>query len=127
MELIKYTHHADGTHEFKLEGDNAYAVDQLLPEFKTIITGDDAKYVIFEMTTLKMGTMRYFANELRAFMRARQDQTPLFIAIIISAGMVDLTSSLLKTILERETVQYFTQSDKARTWLRIEKQKQARL
>lgn len=127
MQLLKHIQNADGSHDLIFQDDNAYAVDEFLKHLRAIYQltpNDTAAFIYIDMSSVQMYSLRYLATELRNLLREQQSSAPLHIAIVINESLVDLTSSLLKTILRRDFVQYFVTPAKARLWLTMEKNKQ---
>ena len=69
--------------------------------------------------------LRYLTVELRRLNELYSTHAPIYIALVLEdVNLIEVTSALMRTIMRRDSAQYFTDIDKARLWLNLEQTKQ---
>lgn len=128
-ELIQHKQ-SDDTHIFAFHQATRMAVDDLTQHLRTLYSTAKPEhpfYIILDMRASGMLPLRYLAYSLRALVSQHPNKPSAYIAVILDdSALVSVTDALLKTILRRDHVQYFTQLDTAQLWLQIERKKAQR-
>ncbi|MGB7340181.1 MAG: hypothetical protein WBC91_14890 [Phototrophicaceae bacterium] len=126
MSVITHVALDNNSHELVFAEASRNAIDQflgMLVEFFEASNGE-AFYIVLDMRHSGMLPLRYLTKSLRRVLERYPDHTRASIAIVLEdPQLLDVTRALLRTIMHREVVQYFTQIDKAHLWLKIVKNK----
>jgi len=67
--------------------------------------------------------IRILATEIKRYYRERVGQAPLYLAIIVELSVAQVMTTVLKTLVHRDSIQLFTSSEKANQWLMLERNK----
>ena len=114
------------------------ALDHLLAEFGAeeaqeaidilgqIAMSQSPAYALIDMRGHYVLPLRDFSAQLKRLYRDLPETQPLFLAMVVDSSVVGVLSTIVKTLVRRETIQYFTNMDKAKMWLSIERTKQNR-
>lgn len=129
MSHIAYHQSADGTHTIDILSEfgsaEAQEVIDILAEIAMSAGGEPA-YSLIDMRGHYVLPLRDFSSQLKRLYREISENQPLFLAIVVDASVVSVLSTIVKTLIRRDSIQYFTQADKAHLWLSIERKKQNR-
>jgi len=122
--ILQHEQLSDDTHRLVFEQATRESVDVLIITLRQIYaaTADKAVYVVLDMRDSGMLPLRYFTNNLRDFINSEAHQLDSYLAILVCENtIVNMSTSLLRSILRRDKVQYFTEPDKALLWFEIER------
>jgi hypothetical protein len=87
---------------------------------------DTPAYCLLDMRGHYVLPLRDFSAQLKRLYRDMPENQPLFLAMVVDAAVVSVLSTIVKTLVRRDSIQYFTQLDKGQLWLNIERNKQNR-
>lgn len=126
MSIITHLALDNNIHELVFAEASHDAIDQflgMLVDFYEETNGDNP-YIILDMRESGMLPLRYLTKSLRRLFERYPEHESAKIALVLEdPQMLNVTRALLRTIMKRESVQYFTKMDKARLWLKIEQNK----
>lgn len=126
MSVITHLALDNNIHELVFVEASHDAIDQflgMLVDFYEETNGDNP-YIILDMRESGMLPLRYLTKSLRRLFERYPEHESAKIALVLEdPQMLNVTRALLRTIMKRESVQYFTKMDKARLWLKIEQNK----
>lgn len=127
MSHIAYHQNADGIHTIDIlsefGGAEAQDVIDILAEIALTSAGQPA-YGLIDMRGHYVLPLRDFSAQLKRLYREIPENQPLFLAMVVDASVVSVLSTIVKTLIRRDSIQYFVQADKAHLWLSIERNKQ---
>lgn len=130
MDPIHYSRYGDGTHAVRFYEATRQAVDTLIDMIEGLYSDPENNeniYLILDFRNSGMLPLRYFTQELRQLNERYPRHKPAHMAMVLAdANIIDVTDALLRTILRRDSVQYFTVMDSAEMWLRLERDKARR-
>lgn len=129
MAVIDQHQQADGTYylattDLLVETD----VEQIVAILKAIYHHDQATYAILDLTGNYVLPMRVLASRIRHFFRGMmRTSAPFFVAVIVEPDILQVMDTVLKTLVSRDAIQPFTDIDRARQWLKLERLKQQKV
>lgn len=126
MPVITHITLDNNIHELVFAESSRQAINQFLDKLVEFYeqAGDEHLYIVLDMRQSGMLPLRSLTQSLRSLLQTYPDHDAATIALVLDdPQMLDVTEALLKTIMRRDTIQYFTQLDKARLWLSIEQNK----
>ncbi|MEO1288485.1 MAG: hypothetical protein AAFV93_12015 [Chloroflexota bacterium] len=129
MAIITHVARNKHIHEVVFTESSRGAIDQFLSMLSKIYEQSNGLpiYIVLDMRHSGMLPLRYLTKSLRRTLEQFPNRPPANIAIVLEdPQMLNVTRALLRTITHRESVQYFTQIDKARLWLQLEYNRSAR-
>jgi hypothetical protein len=127
MSHIAYHQSADGTHTIDILSEFGSAEAQEVIDILAEIASNSAGHPAFGLIDMRghyVLPLRDFSAQLKRLYRDMHDEQPLFLAMVVDASVVSVLSTIVKTLIRRDSIQYFTQADKAYLWLSIERSKQ---
>jgi hypothetical protein len=125
MSHISYHQNGEGTHiidvltEFGAE-ESQEAIDIL----GQIAMNQSPAYGLMDIRGHYVLPLRDFSAQLKRLYREMPEGQTLFIALVVDASVIGVLSTIVKTLIRRDSIQYFTNVDKAKMWLAIERNKQ---
>lgn len=125
MSHISYHQSSEGNHvievlsEFGLE-EAQEAIDIL----GQIAINQSPAFALIDMRGHYVLPLRDFSAQLKRLYRDLPENQPLYLAMVVDSSVVGVLSTIVKTLVRRESIQYFTNIDKAKMWLGIERTKQ---
>jgi hypothetical protein len=129
MSHIAYHQAADGTHVIDIlsefSGAEAQEVIDILAEIAVNARTTPA-YCMIDMRGHYVLPLREFSAQLKRLYREMPENQPLFVAMVVDASVISVLSTIVKTLVRRESIQYFVEPDKAYMWLGIERTKQSK-
>ncbi len=126
MPVITHVSLENNIHELVFSEASRNAIDQFLEMLVSFYqeTPGEHPYIILDMRESGMLPLRYLTKSLRRLFERYPEHESANIAIVLEdPQMLHVTRALLRTIMRRETVQYFTKIEKARFWLKLEQNK----
>ena len=113
--------------EIRLTENTSTAVDVLaetLHELHHLADKTQNQYILLDLRLADMEHLRQLILHMRDIKRIYQHQAPSFFAMVLAENMlIDIADALLKTLSQREQVQYFINCTSATLWLRLEQKK----
>jgi hypothetical protein len=125
MSHISYHQTVEGTHvidvlsEFGAE-ESQEAIDIL----GQIAMNQSPAYGLMDIRGHYVLPLRDFSAQLKRLYREMPEGQTLFIALVVDASVIGVLSTIVKTLIRRDSIQYFTNVEKAKMWLTIERNKQ---
>lgn len=126
MSLITHLRQKNNVHELAFTEASRRSTDQLITLLADFYRKPQSEsiYLVLDMRASGMLPLRYLTVEMRRLNEEYTNHAPIYIAIVLKdTSLIDVTSALMKTIMRRDSVQYFTILEKARLWLDIEQRK----
>lgn len=126
MPVITHVALDNNIHELVFAESSHDAIDQFLVMLIDFYkeANDNSAYVVLDMRESGMLPLRYLTKSLRRLFEQYPVKETAKIALVLEdPQMLNVTRALLGTIMRRESVQYFTQIEEARTWLQLEQNK----
>lgn len=116
----------NNVHELVFNEASRQAADEFLSMWAALYERNEANmlYIVLDMRDSGMLPLRYLTTQMRDMLQQHPDRESAHIAIVLDDPQIlSVTQALMRTIIRRQRVQYFTQMDKAYFWLEIEKKK----
>ena len=114
-------------HKFQILEYNEQIIDLLIDDINHIfhmVSSDTPIFLLIEMQNTEIVYLRQMILRLKDIVRTYPQHNRLYTAIVIEdVTLLDIADTLMRTLIQRERIQYFTDAEKARFWLRLEKQK----
>lgn len=129
MSLITHVAHNNNIHELVFTESSRSVIDHFLKMMNRFYqqSNGESLYLIMDMRQSGMLPLRYLTKSLRQLLEQHADTASTNIAIVLEdPQMLNVTRALLRTFMHRDSVQYFTDIEKAHLWLQIEQTKHAR-
>ena len=126
MSLITHLRQDNNVHELAFTEASRRSTDQLITLLADFYRKPQSEsiYLVLNMCISGMLPLRYLTVELRRLNEEYPNHASIYIAIVLKdASIIEVTSALMRTIMRRDSTQYFTDIDKARLWLDIEQRK----
>jgi|GEM_PF-6761631 len=126
MSSLDYHESADGIHIITLNTTREFdpeVITDLLGEIHHFAYGKPA-YIMLNLEAHYRLPLREFVTELKHFYK-RVDGSNLRIALVAQPSVVNVLQTMVKTLVTRESIQYFTVTDSAAQWLLLEIKKNA--
>lgn len=127
MGHIEYHQASDGSHHITISSEfNMPEIQELMDVLQEIArtNPDKATYIIIDLRGQYVLPLREFASPLKRFYQNLPENQAIFMALLVDTAVVSVLSTIIKTLIKRDSIQYFTQDDKAHLWLTIERGKQ---
>lgn len=130
MSAIEHTVHPNGVHEVMFSVASRASIEDLMTVMESVFQQtppvNNAHYILLDLRASGMLPLRHLTQRLRELLRAHPERPRTCIAMVLHDQiMKEVTTVLLRTILRREQVQYFTRYDHAHLWLTIEQNRPA--
>lgn len=126
MSLITYQQLDNNVHKLFFIEANRRSSDEfieILTDFYQNVELDNV-YLLLDLRESGMLPLRRLTTNMRHINEEYPNHPAVHIALALNDGlMVDVTSALMRTIMRRDSIQYFTDIDKAYQWLEIEQDK----
>lgn len=123
---MAYHQNSDGTHIISVASEKvtSFAVKDVIIQLADIHyqAHDCATYVVLNFGMYSHLPLREFVMYLKQFYKDVSDNQ-LSLALVVDTSQVRVLEAVVKTLVTRETIQYFTDLDKALLWLSIERSK----
>jgi hypothetical protein len=115
----------DGIHELVFQKASRASIEELTNLLEHIYnTNPNSSYCILDLRTSGMLPIRYLTYQMRRLHTRHPNHNPIHIAVVLDDGlMLNMSQVLLRTVMQRDNAQYFTNMDKAKLWLQLEQQK----
>ena len=129
MTLITHLRQDNNVHELIFTEASRRSTDQLIEMLANFYRQEQQEqiYLLLDMRQSGMLPLRYLTVEMRRLNEQYAKHAPIFIALVLEdVNLIEVTSALMRTIMRRDSAQYFTDIDKARLWLNLEQIKQSR-
>lgn len=114
-------------HKFQIVQYDERTIDLLIDDISHIfhiVSSDTPIFLLIEMQNTEVFYLRQMILRLKDIVRAYPNHSTLYTAVVIKdVKLLDIANTLVQTLIQRERIQYFTDPEKARFWLRLEKQK----
>ena len=126
MSLITHLRQKNNVHELEFTEASRLSTDQFITLLADFYRESQSVsiYLILDMRISGMLPLRYLTLELRRLNEEYVNHVPIYIAIVLKdPSIIEVASALMRTIMRRDSTQYFTDIDKARLWLDIEQRK----
>ena len=123
------THYlANNIHEIKIQQSSSEAIDQLFEISDRIFTNRETEniYLLIDAREAKNLSLHLLAIELRTLSQRDGKVKPCIAIVAESVTGIQETSRMLKTILERDRVEFFTDIEKSRLWIELEMNRRTR-
>jgi hypothetical protein len=127
MSLITHLRQDNNVHELAFTEASRRSTDQLITILADFYRNPQSEsiYLLLDMRDSGMLPLRYLTLEMRRLNEEYLNHAPIYIALVVDdVSIIEVTSVLMRTIMRRDSAQYFTNIDKARLWLDIEQRKQ---
>ncbi|MEM9953364.1 MAG: hypothetical protein AAF846_17285 [Chloroflexota bacterium] len=121
---VKYQEYSQNTHIIRTQDDDTFEMDIIIHKLHTICrkASDKPSYIMMDFSANYHVPLREFVIELKQFYGA-VDSQKLRIALVVQPSLVRVLEAVVKTLVTRESIQYFTNEDRALLWLTIERGK----
>ena len=125
MALITHHHTTENIHELVFEKASRASIEELTNLLdKLYQTNSQSSYCILDLRPSGMLPIRYLTYQMRRLHNRYPNHEPIHIAIVLDDGlMLNMSQVLLRTVMQRDRAQYFTEMSKAREWLLLEQKK----
>jgi hypothetical protein len=125
MSHVTYHQHSEGTHVIDVLSEfGAQEAQEAIDMLGQIATSQSPAYALMDMREHYVLPLRDFSAQLKRLYREMPEGQTLFVAMVVDASVVSVLSTIVKTLVRRDSIQYFTNMDKAKMWLSIERTKQ---
>jgi hypothetical protein len=125
MSHIIYHQSGEGTHVIDVLAEFGSEESQgVIDILMQVGMSQSPAYGLIDMRGHYVLPLRDFSAQLKRLYRDLPENQPLFLAMVVDASVVSVLSTIVKTLVRRESIQYFTNIDKAKMWLSIERNKQ---
>ncbi|MEL6308726.1 MAG: hypothetical protein AAFN11_19235 [Chloroflexota bacterium] len=125
MSTLTYISMDNNTHELVFNEATRKATDEFIAlwaKWQTMQSGN--LYIVLDMRPAGMVPLRYLTKQMKKMLAKHVEGENVYIAIVLDdPQMLMVTQVLLRTIVKRQPVQYFTQVEKAHLWIKIEQKK----
>lgn len=128
MTSVTHHHHETNIHEIKIERSSSDALNQIFEISSRIFTNreTDDVYLLIDAREAKNLSFRLLAIELRTLSKRDGEVKPCIAIVAKNTDSIQETTHMLKTILERDRVEFFTIYEKARLWIELEMNRRMR-
>ena len=127
MQFITQVRHENDVHELIFSEASRNSVEEfiaLLFDFYENL-GVEHIYLLLNLRESGMLPLRHFTARMRELNQQCPNHPALHMALALNdSTLADVTSALMRTIMRRDSAQYFTDIDKAYFWLKMEQDKQ---
>ena len=125
MGLITHHRTTEGIHELIFQKASRASIEELTNLLdKMYQTNAGSSYCLLDLRPSGMLPIRYLTYQMRRLHTRYPNHEPIHIAMVLNDGlMLNMSQVLLRTVMQRDRAQYFTDMDKARDWLRLEQKK----
>ncbi|MGB7339639.1 MAG: STAS/SEC14 domain-containing protein [Phototrophicaceae bacterium] len=121
---ITYHQNVDGTHIIKIESNSAVPV--LIRDVVTLLVDihyqshHNSAYIVLDFERYDQFPLREFVMCLKQFYRD-VEMNQLRVALVVQSSLVRVLEAVVKTLVTRESIQYFTDTERALLWLHLER------
>jgi hypothetical protein len=127
MSQISYHQNSEGTHIVSVLNDfGSEEAQEAIDILGQAAMQQSSSFALMDMRGHYVLPLRDFSAQLKRLYRDLPETQPLFLAMVVDSSVVGVLSTIVKTLVRRESIQYFTNIDKAKMWLSIERNKQAK-
>lgn len=124
----QYSVRPNGIHQFEIAEYTDRTTDLVMDEINQIFFMSSDKraplFILLEVQNAEIYYLRGIILRLKDVIRTFPEHKNFFNAIVLKdSTLLDIADTLMRTLIQREQIQYFTDPEKARFWLRLEKQK----
>ena len=125
MALIAHHHTIENIHELVFHKASRASIEELTNLLDKMYQANTARsYCLLDLRPSGMLPIRYLTHQMRRLHNRYPHHHPIHIAIVLDDGlMLNMSQVLLRTVMQRDRAQYFTEMDKAREWLLLEQKK----
>jgi hypothetical protein len=125
MALIAHHHTTEGIHELVFQKASRASIEELTNLLdKMYQANTTSSYCLLDLRPSGMLPIRYLTYQMRRLHNRYPTHLPIHIAIVLDDGlMLNMSQVLLRTVMQRDRAQYFTEMSKAREWLLLEQKK----
>ena len=125
MSTISYISMDNNTHELVFNEASRRAIDDFIALWQRWQTRQSGNlYIVLDMRPAGMVPLRYLTKQMKKRLATQNDGDHVYIAMVLDdPQMLTVTQELLRTIVKRQPVQYFTAVEKAHLWIKIEQRK----
>ena len=125
MSHVTYHQSGEGTHVIDVLSEfGAQEAQEAIDMLGQIAMSQSTGYALMDMREHYVLPLRDFSAQLKRLYRELPEGQTLFVAMVVDASVVSVLSTIVKTLVRRDSIQYFTNMDKAKMWLSIERMKQ---
>ena len=129
MQSFNYHQTPEGIHVInsKETKSGIIAVDDVIEMLQEIQHNASGKpvYVVLNLEEHYHLPLREFAEELRSVFKS-VDSSKLKLALVVQPSMVNVLEVVVKTLVSRQDIHYFTMTARAYLWLNLERKKHER-